>query len=305
MSYGNINPSLVSGAIIAMSPYNAPPESVVTFDGLEIKWHNSAAGSFDGIAIRSQSGVRSLRYTSVEFYLANAAADGGKALYGSNNAWYNIPNLGAVATIINAVYPYAQNVSTTFLGFGNPAMPNADYRQYVLYDDTNQATYLITIDKQASTGEVLAAQNGTCLIVVERIGITSNQAITASAPLNLASGAVSFTAPYIRAFGSIALSDLSTANVIVAESTPGITASVISGAGTAVMVMQVNLPAGLLLDPIYKIGSSISSNPAEAAGANASVVDEIAGKTATSFRVIFREVVGALQNCNYEFFIIK
>lgn len=168
-----------SGNIIAITPYNAWPETVISFDGLEVKWHQTWS-SFDGIAIRTQLGTRSLRYSDVEFYIANAAADWGKSTWGSNNAWYNLPVLWATATIINTVYPYAQNVTTTFLGMGNPALPNADMRIYMLYDDTNKQTYRITVDKQGSTGEITTAQTWTCSIIVEKIGVTTNQIFTSS-----------------------------------------------------------------------------------------------------------------------------
>jgi hypothetical protein len=180
---------LISGNIIAKTPYNAGPETVVVFDNMEIKWHQSGS-SYDGIAIRSTTTPISLRYTSSEFYLANAAADGGKSVYGSNNAWYNLPNLGATATIINAVYPYAQTIGTTFLGMGNPAMPNADYRLYKLYNDTTQTEYEIIVDKQGSTGEITTAQTGTCSIVVRKIGITTNQILTATQGIEITNGVI-------------------------------------------------------------------------------------------------------------------
>jgi hypothetical protein len=182
--------SLISGNIIAKTPYNAGPETVVVFDNMEIKWHQSGS-SFDGIAIRSTTTPISVRYTSSEFYLGSAAADGGKSVYGSNNAWYNLPNLGATATIINAIYPYAQTISTTFLGMGNPAMPNADYRLYKLYNDTTQTEYEIIVDKQGSTGEITTAQTGTCSIVVRKIGITTNQILTANNGITITNGLIS------------------------------------------------------------------------------------------------------------------
>jgi hypothetical protein len=304
MSYNNLLNPLLQGAVIAMTPYNSPPETVVAFDGFEIKWHQSSATSFDGIAIRSQSGTRSLRYTSVEFYVANAVADAGKVLWGSNNAWYALTAATAVANITNTVYPYAQNISTTFLGFGNPAMPNADYRQYVLYDDTNQATYLITVDKQASTGEILTAQNGTCLIAVERIGVTSTQTFTGTAPIVINSGAISLAVPYVRAMGAVTMGDLATAILIPAESLNIASASILSGGGTAVMVMQINF-ATAMPDTAYKIAPSILASLTEAAAANATIDMEIAVKTINGFRVIFRETVSAVQSATFEFTVTR
>jgi hypothetical protein len=184
-----LNPNSLSGNIVAITPYNAGVETVIAFDGLEMKWHQ-AGSSFDGITIRTQAGTRSLRYSATEWYIANAAADGGKSTWGSNNAWYALPILGATATIINTVYPYAQNVTTTFLGMGNPALPNADMRVYFLFDDTNKVTYRIFLDKQGSTGEITTAQTGTCMIVVEKLGITTNQILTAGQGTDLTGGVV-------------------------------------------------------------------------------------------------------------------
>jgi hypothetical protein len=192
MSYNNPNIPLQGGTIVAVSPYNAGPETIVAFDGLEIKWHNSSATSSDGIAIRTQSGSRNLRYSYAESYVANAAADSGRTLWGASNAWYAIPGVGAVATTINTTYPYSQVVTTTFIGMGNPAMPNSSLRQYFLYDDTNSVSYRITTDKQASTGEVTVAQVGTCSIVVEKIGIAlaAGQTITSGYGIALNNGQI-------------------------------------------------------------------------------------------------------------------
>jgi hypothetical protein len=175
-----LNYNLGTSNLIAKTPFQAPPETVVAFDGFEIKWHNSSASSYDGIALRVTSGTRLVRYHQTEFYLANAATDSGRSIWGSDNAWYNIPNLGGTATIVNSTFPYNHTLGTTFQGIGNPALPNSNFRTYILDDVTNQQTYKITIRKVASTGEVLAAQNGYLDIIVEKFGITSNSVFTAS-----------------------------------------------------------------------------------------------------------------------------
>lgn len=163
----------ISGNIIAMSPFNAPPETVVTFDGMEIKWHASSLTSLDGIAIRCITGSKTLRYSTIEIYNVSAAIDNEKTLWGSTNAWYNIPNTLATAGIINAVYPHAQIVGTTFLGIGNPGLAQVDYRQFYLYNDTDSITYRITINKLATTSETLQARtyNG---------GTTGNDSVSIS-----------------------------------------------------------------------------------------------------------------------------
>jgi hypothetical protein len=65
---------------VAWSVVNAAPETVVAFDSLEIKWHNSSATSYDGIAIRATIGTPSINYTNIEFYNANAVSDNGKSV---------------------------------------------------------------------------------------------------------------------------------------------------------------------------------------------------------------------------------
>jgi hypothetical protein len=80
-----------------------------------------------------------------------------------------LPTLIATATILNATYPYAQTLSTTWLGIGNPAMPNSTFRVYILTNNTNGSRYRITTVKKASTGEILGVQNGVCDILVEKI----------------------------------------------------------------------------------------------------------------------------------------
>jgi hypothetical protein len=140
---------------------------------------------------------------------------------------------------------------------------------------------------------------------VEEIGATTNQVLTAASPIDITSNQVSFIAPYVRATGSIAIGDFNSATVSAnAANTPGVTASIVSGSGGS-MIMQVNIPGGLLPDALWKLSGTISSNAAEAAAANASVVWELANKTAIGFQIIFRETISAAQNCNFEFFIIR
>jgi hypothetical protein len=130
--------------------------------------------------------------------------------------------------------------------------------------------------------------------------------LTATAPIDITSNVVTYTAPYFRCQGTINITDFTTAATVVAETTTGITATVVSGSGTSPMVMQVNLPAGMVPDALYKVMAVISSNAAELATANATVVFEIAaGRTPTNFRVVFRETVGVQQNCNFEFVIFR
>jgi hypothetical protein len=204
------------GNIVAMTPISAVPETVISFDGLQMKWHQSATGTYDGIAIRTTSDTRSMRYTSVEFYTGTAAADGGKTLWGSTNAWYNLPAAGATATIINATYPYAQNVTTTFLGIGNPALPNSDTRIIFLYDITNGVTYKIYTDKQASTGEVQTAQNGTCAIIVEKLGTSTNTILTGGTGIAISNGVVNST----WTTSGTNISNNNTGNVGIGTTTP-------------------------------------------------------------------------------------
>ncbi len=51
-------------------------------------------------------------------------------------------------------------------------------------------TYKIWIDKQASTGEVQTAQNGTCMIVVEKLGISTNQILSAGQDISITNGVI-------------------------------------------------------------------------------------------------------------------
>lgn len=141
---------------------------------------------------------------------------------------------------------------------------------------------------------------------VEEIGISTNQVISAAAPIALTNNQITYTAPYIRGFGAINIGDFSTTTVTAAESSTGITASIISGVGGSPMVMQVNLPVSMVPDTLYKVLPVITSNLGEAATANATVVCQIAGgRATTNFRVIFRETVGVAQNCNFEFVIVR
>lgn len=114
------------------------------------------------------------------------------------------------------------------------------------------------------------------------------------------------TIPAIKVVGSIAIGDFNTATPGAnAANTPGVTASITSGSGGSPMIMQVNIPAGILPDALWKLSGTISSNATEAPAANATVLWELASKTAIGFQIIFRESVGAVQNCNFEFFIIR
>ena len=61
-----VNPTL-SGNIVAMTPVNSGSETVVSFDGIEMKWHNSSASGYDGIAMRVTTGSRQFRFSQVEF----------------------------------------------------------------------------------------------------------------------------------------------------------------------------------------------------------------------------------------------
>jgi hypothetical protein len=167
-----IIPSTVSLSTVTMvkTPTNSPPETTIGFDKLEIKWHNSSAASYDGIAIRTMSATpQSINYSSTETYLANAVTDSGKATWGSDNAFYALPALTTIANLTNTVYPYARDITTTFIGIGNPALTNSHTRIYYLTNNTNGFRYRITCVKKASTGEVLAPQNGVCDIYVEKL----------------------------------------------------------------------------------------------------------------------------------------
>jgi hypothetical protein len=181
------------GNIIAITPFNSAPETVVSFDGFEIKWLASSAATYDGIAIRVISGTRQIKYTSTEFYLASSVHDSGKTLYGSDNTYYNIPNAGTLATLSTPAFPHYFNLTTTFIGMGNPALPNSNHRIIMFKDVTNSQLYRITVYKNSATGEVLATQNGTCEIVVEKMGIATNQILTAGTGIAITSGVISST----------------------------------------------------------------------------------------------------------------
>lgn len=297
-----------SGDTVAMTPHNSGPETVVAFDGFELKWHASSATGYDGIAIRHTTATKSLRYTLTDFYLANAAADSSKALWGSNNAWYNLPNLGTVASVINTTYPYAQNVSSTFIGMGNPAMPNADKRDYILYNDTDKVTYKITVDKQASTGEVLSAQNGTCFIEVKKVGISTNQILTQGNGMVIANNQIALDPNNVK---KIMLNYASvTASIGDFQATPTLTlsnniASItnVSGAASAVAIYQVNFTTALPSSD-YLVQYEYVANASESAAANATVLPlETSTKTTTGFRFIIRESASTAQNFSIKFVI--
>lgn len=111
--------------------------------------------------------------------------------------------------------------------------------------------------------------------------------------------------PSIRAVGKIALGDLGTAIVVAAETTAGITASIISGANTGSMKLQVNLPAGMVPDGLYKVLPVITTD-GEAAAANATIICQIGGgRNTAGFNVNFREIANAPQGCNLEFVIVR
>jgi hypothetical protein len=162
--------SITDGTIVAKTPYNAPPDTVISFDNLQLKWHGQA-GSFDGIAIKSTATTnQSIRFSCSETYYASVYSDLGKILYGTTNQFYNLPMLSGFANVGNPTYPHAYAlVPNVFMGMGNPGMPNSDTRTYKLYNDTTQSEYIIYTDKQASTGEVITAQTGTCSIIVQKI----------------------------------------------------------------------------------------------------------------------------------------
>jgi hypothetical protein len=169
---GLIIPStaVLSTVTMMKTPINSGPETVVSFDNLEMKWHASSTASYDGIAIRTTLATpQSINYSSSETYLANAVADAGKATWGSDNAFYALPALTTIANVTNTVYPYASNVTTAWMGIGNPALTNSHTRIYFITNNTSGLRYRVTCVKKASTGEVLTAQNGICDIYVEKL----------------------------------------------------------------------------------------------------------------------------------------
>jgi hypothetical protein len=190
------------------------------------------------------------------------------------------------------------NLTTTFVPADNNVHVAGEMNIVRIQDILTGRIFRVTVWR---LGAVTGNWSGWC----EEIGATTNQILTALAPIELTSGVVTFAAPYIRGQGVINIGDFNTATVSP-STTAGITASIISGSGSSPMVMSVALPAGMVPDDLYKVLPVITSNIAEAAGANATVVCQIAGgKTAVSFRVIFRETLGVTQNCNFEFVIIR
>jgi hypothetical protein len=174
MPFSHVGSSGGSSGIIAKT-IASPPETVVAFDGFELKWHNGTATSFDGVAIRfTGGGTRNMTYSVTEWYLAAGVHDSGHSTWGTANCWYTLPTALAAATTTSggpstATYPHTYPLGATFVGFGNPRLPQDVMREYILEDRTANKAYKITIKKNASTGEVAGPQTGTCTISVMAI----------------------------------------------------------------------------------------------------------------------------------------
>jgi hypothetical protein len=161
--------------IIAMSPVNAPAESIVTFDGMQIKWSQNinGAGGWDGLLISTISGTRDITYSSNESYVGSSQFDAGANMWGSQNYYYTT----ALAVSNNTTFPHNKTISTTWIIIGNNGMFQHNIRKVYLTDVTNNNRYVITAVKKASTGET-GNQTGSCDIWVEKIGITTNAITT-------------------------------------------------------------------------------------------------------------------------------
>jgi hypothetical protein len=202
-------------------------------------------------------------------------------------------NGGSFTTTTSAVV----NLTTTAVPADNNVHVAGEKNIITIQDVLTGRIFRVTVWRLAG---VAGNWSGWC----EEIGISINPILTVTNPLVLANNQITYTAPYIRGFGKISVGDLNIAVVVPAESTLGITASMtgITGGG----ILTVNMPVDLVPDTAYKVFVTVTSNPAEAAASNATVVFEIAaGKTTTAFRIILREYTSAVQNCNVEFIVVR
>jgi hypothetical protein len=142
------------------------------FDGIQIRW-NAAS---DRIEMATTVGTKSIRYIS-------------SINYGSAT---NVVNGGAG---VDGAFTTPLALSTTFVPFGDVGLLGAEVRVGHIWDVATSAWYEINIVRLGTT-----TTDGTISFAVKKIGITTQQIITTSLPLNITSGVISTN---VKSFGMV------------------------------------------------------------------------------------------------------